>query len=298
MSFDVVKFCRDYRINYATRGQQITEGWVGIYICPFCGKSEYGLAVHSLSGVVLCWRCGKHSQVELIRALLSCSISNAITLKKQYKGSRGYEIEEVTHAEVCNWPQGCGKLSERAKKYLWRRGFDAEFLEHTWSLRSTDNFGDYKFRIIAPIMVNGKMVSYQGRDYTDKADLRYKACKKENEVIPHQSIVYGLDQVKGNSCVVVEGITDVWRLGLGAICCFGIAWTLAQANMIADNFKTVFILFDTEEQAQIQALKLALVLSGRGVKVELATLEEGDPADMEDHAADLLMTELGLGGYK
>lgn len=36
MSVDIVKLLKDHKINFATRGTQITEGWIGIETCPHC----------------------------------------------------------------------------------------------------------------------------------------------------------------------------------------------------------------------------------------------------------------------
>lgn len=294
---DIVKFYQDFKIPYSDRGSKITSGWIGVH-CVFCDGGDYRLGFHLKSGAVSCWSCGKHSHTALIKALLNCSVSKAIEIKKEYETNiRHYNEEEsetlpTPHATVCSWPTGSGRLSPRAKEYLHGRNFDPEHLESVWNLKSTDAFGDYKFRIIAPIFVDGVMVSYQGRDFTGKSDLKYKACKAENEVMAHQTVCYGLDLVKGDTCIVVEGIADVWRLGPGAICCFGIDFTMAQVNMITERFKTAYVLFDAEEQAQKQANDLAVLLNARGVETYILELDESDPGDMSQEEANKLMGEL------
>jgi len=296
---DILRFLKDYHIKYSDRGSKITDGWIGVD-CPFCDGNNYHLGFHMSSGAVSCWSCGKHSHIAFIKALLNCSLSKAIEIKKEYETNRYHyndsELESHTtiHADVCLLPTGCERLSKRAKEYLIERSFNPNTLEDVWNLKSTDAFGDYKFRIIAPIIVDDIMVSYQGRDYTGKSDLKYKACKSENEVRNHQTVVYGSNLVKGESCIVVEGITDVWRLGPGAVCCFGIDFTLAQVNFISNRFKNVFVLFDAEEQAQKQARGLATLLNARGIEVDILELESGDPGEMNQRDADNLIKELGF----
>lgn len=307
MSFNVVRFYQDFHVKIVDSGKHVTPGWVNTG-CPFCGGNEH-LGVHVRTGAVKCWRCGTHSQLSVIKAMLGCSWERAKEIEKEYgAGRRTRDNEQAPKTalerskKVCEYPSGSLPLSApamaRHRAYLEGRGYDSYRLESVWGLRGTDHLGRYKFRIIAPITVNGRVVSYQGRDYTGKSELKYKACRKEDELIDHQTVVYGLDLAKGDTCLLVEGIADVWRLGPGAVCCFGIAFTISQCNLLAERFRTVHILFDGgEEEAQKQARKMALLLAGRGVEVELLTLDQGDPGEMQQEEADALMNELLLEGY-
>jgi DNA primase len=139
-------------------------------------------------------------------------------------------------------------------------------------------------------------VSYQGRDISGtKTKDKYKACKKEFEVYEHQTILYGLDYIKKRRAIIVEGAADVWRLGYGALSCFGTAFTQNQTNLLAANLDTAFILFDSDDDNAIKmAYELGHALSGRGVDVEILELDEGDPGDMPDKSAKELMRDLKL----
>ena len=309
--FDVIKFYKDYSIPIQDRGKHVTAGWVNVG-CPFCKGSSH-LGVHINSGAVKCWSCGKHSMISVIMALLDCDFPAAKDIHEEYNQNNRtkYNTERTRtrqkrHKTICEYPTGTGPLTERHKAYLSGRGFDAEHLEEVWGLLGTNHIGDYKFRVIAPIMVDGIMVSYQGRDITGKSELRWKACKQEDEVIEHQTIVDGLDYIHDRKAVIVEGRADTWRLGPGSICTFGIAFTLAQVNLIAERLDVAFIMFDAEEQAQKQAQELAALLSARGVEVELIDIsdtppeclvdpEKGiDPGNLQQWYADKIMKELGF----
>ena len=54
----------------------------------------------------------------------------------------------------------------------------------------------------------------------------------------------------------------------------------------------MYILFDSEEQAQKQADSLAILLNGRGVETYVLELESGDPAEMNEVEAANLMQEI------
>jgi DNA primase len=98
------------------------------------------------------------------------------------------------------------------------------------------------------------------------------------------------------SVVVVEGVTDVCRLGPGAVCTFGIKYKKEQVNLLS-TFKNVFVMFDSNEQeAQNKAEDLAHDLNSCVDHVELITLEEAaDPGDLDQKTADKIMKEL-IGG--
>jgi len=143
---------------------------------------------------------------------------------------------------------------------------------------------------MAPIFVGGRMVSYQGRDITGKADLRYKACRKDLELRDHKTVLYNADNA-GDSIVVVEGVFDVWRLGDGAVATMGTSVTRRQIVEMAE-YGRVFVLSDPEPEAQAKAMWLCGQLRILGVDAANNVLDSGDPADMAQADADKLMGEL------
>ena len=305
MNFDAAKFYSDYNIDNCESGhKRCRPGWIQIH-CPFCaGSRGYHLGFHIASGAVKCWRCGTHGQIEVIRALTGSDYNAAKDIQREYRATRHTQRNKddlkanpirVRVRSETKLPVACTELTERHRKYLEGRKYDPDELIETWGLKAVGPIGKYKWRIIAPIYFDGKLVSYQGRDITDKSDLKYKACEKCDEVMEHQTIVYGYDEAKGDACIVVEGIADVWRLGPGAVCCFGTSFTMSQVNLLAKKFKKVYVMFDGGELNAIRmAEQLAALLAGRGCEVEILELDHGDPGEMQQSEADKLMKELGL----
>jgi DNA primase len=190
-------------------------------------------------------------------------------------------------------PKGCGPLKKMHMDYLRGRNYDPHQLVREWGLQGTGHLGDYKFRIIAPIYVDGRLVSYQGRDITGKSSLPYMACRKADEVIHHQHTVYGLDQTVGDSVAIVEGVTDVWRLGPGAVSVFGIEFTPPQIDLISDRFKRITILFDEDPQAVEQTNLLVKKLKPLKIEVIHMVLDGvNDPAELSPEDAKRLMWEI------
>lgn len=299
---DFERFCSDYRIDCATSGNShCAPGWIQVH-CPFCpGVPDYHLGVAPKSFAANCWRCGKKSLRDVISELTGVTKQEAGRILDKYSSGKK-EIRKgrialgKQKADKCILPAGTGPLTDRHKTYLINRGYDPEELERIWGIKGTGPIGGYKFRIIAPIYLNGVLVSYQGRDITDKAPLRYKACPKEEEVIDHQQIVYGLDLIEGDTAVIVEGLFDAWRLGPGALSTFGTSFTLAQALLLSRNIKKAFLLFDSEIAAQIEAEKLGNMLAVFGVEIEIVEMVKRgiDPGDLSPKEAQAIMKELGF----
>jgi hypothetical protein len=91
--------------------------------------------------------------------------------------------------------------------------------------------------------------------------------------------------------VFVEGATDVWRLGVGAVAVLGIDWKKEQVAILK-NFSRRFVMFDPEPLAQKRAEKLAESLSLYGGETEVITGLKCDPGDLPQDEADQIMKEL------
>jgi len=305
MSFDALKFLRDFRVPYATEGNKhCRPGWVQVH-CPFCaGSQDYHLGYNIRDDFWNCWRCKGKSPAKVVQALARCGREEAYRLLEQYRGRPTKKRErnpiQVDIRKQCKLPPGTGPMNERHKRYLERRLFYPDDLEEVYGLKGTGPVGLYSHRIVIPIVYHGKIVSYQARDITGKSDLPYRACPMEEEALHHKHTLYALDLVGGDSCAVVEGVADAWRLGPDAVGTFGTGYTTPQANLIIKRFKRVFIVFDPEPIAQSVARDLAYVIGNAGreaVLVELGEEDGEDPGDMDQDDADALMRDMGLRGW-
>lgn len=295
MPFDLNRFAQDNSIDTHTEGyKQCAKGWVQIE-CPFCGGFPH-MGWNEEKDYFNCYECGWHSHITVIEAILRVDSREARQIRSRYTTATYTPTEHVSPPPKQTslvLPKGTGPMSKRHKDYLRSRNFDPDKLEEEWDLKGTGKLGDYKFRIIAPIYHNGKLVNFQGRDITDQAVAKYKACSHHDEVMNVKECLYGLDKVEGDSIVVCEGITDVWRLGPGSVDTFGIQVKHAQVELMK-RFENIFICFDTETEAQKQARKLADQLQCFGRHIELLSLDCNDPAKMNQADADELMKQLGF----
>ena len=95
-------------------------------------------------------------------------------------------------------------------------------------------------------------VSFVSRDITGRHNLRYITCPTKYEIIEHKHILFGHpDTFKQDTCIVVEGVFDVFRFGVGAVATFGIKYTQEQLKLLSTMFSKVYVMYDDDPQAVI-----------------------------------------------
>lgn len=309
MKINLQKLCADYRIPIAPKNHQhYRAGWINIS-CPFCsGHFGYHLGLPIEGFTANCYRCGKHSLYNVIQAITGIEKSKIPGLIQRYSVGffRKVSFIKKDRPNKLAMPKPITPLQTKHKQYLIDRNFDPDFLERRWDLRATNHFSslldgtNYSHRIIAPIQFKNRLVSFQTRDITNKQKSKYKACPEKNEIIPHKHILYGWDFAQKNSCVIVEGITDVWRLGAGALATFGVEFTNIQINLILSKFDRIFILFDSDFAGKEASdlLYCSLRVNDAKYNKKEVIIEEFpkkiDPADLSQNDANHFMKEKGL----
>ena len=292
---DLIELYRDHSIPYKTEGHKhCRPGWVQAR-CPFCtGNPGWHLGYSLEDGYFRCWRCGWHPVTDTLAALLHVTKQEARRIAREYR-RRGPSTGTFRHRQPVKrvrrkslrLPYGTSPLLPHHQRYLQKRGFDPDLLAKRWGLLSTGPVSkldgvNYNHRILIPIHWEGRMVSFQTRDTTGKATVKYKACPKSRELIHHRTILYG----RWDRCleerwvVVVEGVFDVWRVdeaGLPVVATFGINYNTQQLRLLA-QLGRVIIMYDPDPQARAQAHKLRADLRLSGVKSDIVVLEK-DPGD-------------------
>jgi DNA primase len=193
------------------------------------------------------------------------------------------------------YPPDLGPLHPAHRYYLLKRDFNPESLAEQWGLRGIGpKGGRWAWRIFIPIYNrSGAEVSYTSRAIGSRANPRYLTLENEDSLENPRSLLYG-EQKAIDRIIVVEGPSDVWRLGNGAVATMGTSWTAEQATKIA-RFKWRFILFDNERPAQHAAQKLAAEVAAAPGTTEIVTGLGTDPGDLTSDEVLKLRRELGFG---
>lgn len=296
---NLLTLLNEYGIPYIENGKNVSDGWVGLK-CPFCGDQSFHLGYSLDENYFSCWRCGSHPKVITLSKLCGITETEAKGLIRKYKMT-SVVTEKVSKKIIpqrteIKYPPSTGSISSLHKNYLIKRGFDPDEIEKVWNIKGTGpysrlDFIDYKFRIVIPYLWNGKVVSFTARDVTGKAELRYITCPQKYELTEHKSILYGKQEAWKSTGILVEGPTDVWRMGTSSFAVSGIKYTNQQIREIFRVFKRVAVMFDDDPQAKLQASKIVAELRFRGVdafKVDI----EGDPGSMKQEDADYLVKQV------
>ena len=300
---DVIQFYHDFGIPYKTEGHKHCKvGWVNI-ACPHCtGNPGWHMGFHLTHHYFRCRRCGWKPIVNTLALLANVDYDEAYILAKQYGSLYGYTkpIKEIKpNVSPFLLPPNLTELKTIHRNYLIGRNFNPDELIEIWDIKgigplSRVDDNDYKFRIFIPYYWGGTIISFDTRDVTGKKDVKYLACHKDREIIPHKEILYGRQEYWGSTGILVEGPTDAWRFGPQSCAASGIEYTDYQKMVLGRTFKRLFIVFDAgESAATYQARELKAELQSLyHTEVKQIDIQSGDPGSMSQSEADYLVKQL------
>ena len=307
--FDALRLYRDYGVKIApAEHKHFQQGWINT-ICPFCkGNPGYHLGYNLSNGYFRCWRCGWKPPTLALSGLLGKPETQIRSLVLQYPALKTNFLRSnlndlnLTYGlpNPLKFPPGSTTFLPAHLQYIESREFDPDYLTKVWDVSGIGpvSWPGWNWRILIPIYFNGHLVSYQTRSLSDNREDKYRACPKELEIIQHKHVLYGLDKcVDFSTAVVTEGVTKVWRLGIGSLATFGTQVKPLQ-RILLRRFKRLFIIFDSDKHGagQLAGEKLAWQLSGFGIEVKQIILDVEDPTDLSQDEANYLMTSLGIMG--
>ena len=282
--FNSTLYLEDKNILFHTEGKNVTEGWINIE-CLWCDDPSHHLGI-SPSNLYHCWRCGlKGSAIDIVMKVENCSYGSALIVMENYEDYLpGYvnQEEKTQGVSRIKFPSDMKDLESLHRNYLIKRGFNPEELIEKYQLKACYLTGEFKYRIIVPVILDGRTVNFLGMDVTGQAKYRYKNNSNDNAIIPIKSLLYNLDSVQ-NTALIVEGITDVWRMGDGTVATMSMEYTQEQILLLCrKKVKKAVVMFDGEELAIRKAYKLANALSAAIPVVEVFELPSGDPAELSE----------------
>lgn len=295
---DFVRLCQEKHIPFLESGHHHThQGWIQVH-CPFCTDGTHGwhLGFSLEHGNMNCWRCGSHSVYEYLKNIFQ---NRNISIKQllfvyDNKNNSFIKKQNKTRRKKAKPPKNMTELSHVHKKYLLSRNFDPDKLSDIWNLKGTKNLsGEWNWKIIAPVYnTNNNITAYAGRALAKDFKPKWKISHKDEMSDDPKKMLYGIEKVK-DRVLIVEGVSDVWRMGVGAVGVFGIDWNIEQSHILK-NFSHRFIMFDPERQAQRKAHELAKWLSAFPGETEIISGLSCDPGDLFQKEADNIMRELGM----
>ena len=296
-----VKLFNDYNVEYDTR---VNKGWTNV-TCPFCDDKTFNGGFNNAGDYYHCWKCGGHNFKQALARTVNIPSNEVDTLIEQYAGRNSVlNTLNKKQAKATKLTLPTDTFTSAERKYLKERNFSPKLLHEKYKIVGGGITGSWKYRIIIPLVLNGKIVSWTARTILSKQQQqklkipRYKNLSIEQSIVDPKSILYNLDHCEDKIAVLTEGAFDVIRMGDGFFCSFGTELTQSQISMIKQRFEKVFIMFDNEEEAQAKARKFGLQIASIGVEVELVDcygdFNKNDAGELNEKEVQIIRHELGL----
>jgi DNA primase len=302
---DIVRYLDDQHIPYRIAGEKnVKEGWIGVD-CPFCISTRNGpdfgghLGINLDSKVISCWRCNTKGPItRLIKEVEQVSYYQAENIASRYFNleiKEGYIPKELRppSSQLVLKPEFRRELMPVTRQYLQNRGFDPDYLIRKYDIMDGGNIGSFAWRVIIPIIMKGRIVSYTARTISppEVEEIRYKMCKEEEALVPRNKLLYNIDTVS-RGVIICEGPTDVWRIGDGSVATLGVMFSSAQIDLLHKRGITrAFILYDREAEENAERLAHSTRLFCKHVEV-IYLDESKDPADLTPEEAMYLRRDL------
>jgi len=276
------------RIPYQEAGHEhVRPGWIGVD-CPFCGdQSQFHLGINLNGKYAVCWRCGPHRLGDVLMQLTREPWPVVKEWLESVSRGPGRPSAAPKPQGRLVMPPGIGPLQRPHRRFLSRRGFDPKQIARLWGVQGIGLAPRFGWSLWIPITSRGEVVSWTTRTIGSGAGAKYISAGLLEEIINHKMILYGADYA-GPSVVVVEGPSDVWAIGPGAVATLGLKYTHYQVQAIG-QYASRTICFDSEPAAQKQARRLALELQAYPGQTDVVELETGnDPADADTEELEQL----------
>ena len=208
-----------------------------------------------------------------------------------YLKKRGYNISTIDEFELGYSPDDYNALENEAKKANYSLGP----LKISGLIKEGEkgNYDFFRGRIIFPIHnITGRIIGFGGRTLrTDKKVAKY-FNSPESDIYNKSNVLYGLFQskneiIKNDSCLLVEGYTDVISLhhnGIkNAVSSSGTSLTEGQIRLIKRFTNNVVILYDSDPAGINASFRGVDMILKAGLNIKVVLFPEGEDPDSYAH---------------
>jgi hypothetical protein len=317
--YDIIDFLQTYDIPYILSGKNVKEGNVNIK-CPFCGSSDKSehMGIELVSGKYGCWRNSSHRGLDFRRIvveLLGCSYSDAYSILdhkdvvvdenfEEFINSFNQLSEDNSSSKIIDvellptfYKIDNTGFRKRFFNYFRKRGFSGSDKK---LLKFIDRFNiqccvenKWTDRLIFPIYINNKLMTWQSRSIRKDTLLPYKDLSVHESVLHVKQCIYNFDELKkgGKTLYITEGVFDCIKLlyflpkEYSATCIFTKTIQVNQINLltqISSGFDKVVLLLDNDAWDSIVTVSEQLSCIGN-LTVEYLQEELKDPGEMTEH---------------
>lgn len=267
--------------------------------CPECDSQrtkDYRLWFNVKRNVGTCYKCHRSfNTTKLVQALEGVGFAQALRLIKEHTVGGVLSLAllrqhvEQAFTVVTEQPEEAlpeVELPDEFKPVEPDGRFPAYIMERIGSIKTILDYGIgwcprgfYRDRMVVPVRLHGRTVSFVARDMTGTAERKvlYPKGTKTSRVL------FNYDRAKSfERVVLVEGALDAIRVGPRGMALFGTSISDAQVALLAKSeARDVVVMLDGDAAGEAGAEKVAKRLR-TSFSVRLARLPVGtDPDDFE-----------------
>ncbi len=274
----------DIPYREAGESHHVTQNWLGVE-CPWCSpeSGKFKLGVHLTGLHTSCWSCGGKRLIDFLHEATGRAWRECYELVGSLHGGVLRQAERVEGKLIL--PSGVGSLLAAHKHYLYCRGFSVKELSKLWGIMGIGLASSLAWRLFIPIHQHGKMVSWTTRSLTDHG-ARYVNARTDQEAVSAKTLLYGEDFAR-HAIILVEGPSDVWRIGPGAVATLGVVVSAKQIAKAA-RYPVRAVVFDNEPAAQERARELCNHLEAFPGTTHQVQLDAKDPGSASKREIQLL----------
>jgi len=287
---NIIDVLSELNIPHCKPGEHhhVRDGWVGVD-CPYCppsygGKGKWKMGIEISSGRTNCWTCGGKNLIQVLSEISNSQYQSIKGLVSDIKFRRLIPTGIKSYG-VLQKPKDVKPMEEVHREYLRNRNLNPESIERLWNVQGIGLSHQYKWRLFIPISLNGEEISWSTRSIGNVPN-KYISASPSQERIHFKNSLYGIDLVR-STIVITEGPSDVWNIGPGAVCTYGLNYTPQQVSLMI-RFPHRVVCFDNSVDAQRQASKLCVTLSMYQGRTTNVCLDAKDPGSADKREVTLL----------
>jgi hypothetical protein len=275
-------------------------GWINMP-CPFCGSEKNHLGVSEDLRRANCYKCGSKHPAQVLSRVLRWTRQEIDKYQaERYGDAATWKQPDIQFGQYTP-PKNLIDLSAKDRQYLRSRGWDDAKIDQSielYGLQSIGPFSGLPAGIFIPISdAKGTPVSWTVRFRESGPDgRRYHTASNLEKADSEKHLLFGenlLIKAGCNSIIVNEGPFDAMSVGVGAVCVFGLAYSLHQLHRIS-RYPRRTICFDNSPQAQKIAYRLCQDLAVFPGYTEQVCLDAADPGSASQEEIEQLRMQAGV----